>query len=169
MHPFHEIISFTNSSINIYIDKRFEDIGKALNENPKSIYIKALQGIELQKAIQVVGSLSIFESILQKQLNVDSGFQSAKMILKEKGMNELLKKFTYWINIVNVLKHGYGRSYKNLIDDEFPDIKIKSTEDAFFSEGDVSEVDTIIQINNEHIDIITDLILEVSKALELNY
>lgn len=89
------------------------------------------------------------------------GFKEAKKILKEKGLAELAERFEIFICAVNVLKHGEGKSYDTLLPkyDTLP-FNVKQRDQAFFFEGDVSKVDTLIEVDDE-------FILNCAKTIEL--
>lgn len=64
---------------------------------------------------------------------------------------------------INVLKHGRGRSYDALIKKaRVLSFKIKLPNELFFSEGDVSEVSTLIDVDHAFLLLCAEVIREVS-------
>jgi hypothetical protein len=67
---------------------------------------------------------------------------------------------------INVLKHGRGRSYNALLAkaDSLP-FKVKQPTQAFFNEGDVSEISTLIEIDDDLIIGCAEIIRDVSAVI----
>ncbi|MOA46766.1 hypothetical protein D3C78_1693180 [compost metagenome] len=65
-----------------------------------------------------------------------------------------------------VLKHGKGRSYKAITTVQGQTIpsRIKKQE-VFFHEGDISEIDTLIEVNNELIQKCIDVINQTCECI----
>lgn len=166
MHRFDDLIyrstSFTLNAINATNEK----ITDALQTSGSTILVKNLQMIQLQKAIYAVGMFSIFDAELQNQLSCSNGFKGAKKLLKEKGKVELLNQFEDYICAINVLKHGEGKSFNALVmkAQSLP-FRIKLSGESFFDEGDVSEVDTLIQVDDNFVLNCADIIEKVSNEI----
>lgn len=128
--------------------------------------VKTLQMIQLQKAIIAIGMFSLFDSILQDALSCKNGFAEAKIILAQSGNDKLNDRLEDFICAINVLKHGKGRSYDALIakSSSLP-FRIKLPGEDFYNEGDVSEVSTLIEVNNEFVSNCVKLIEEVSEEI----
>lgn len=122
--------------------------------------------VQLQKAIQAVGMFSMFEAILQDGLNCSDGFRGAGQILANNGKVDLKARFEDLQMAVNVLKHGQGRSYNALVEkaERLP-FRIKQPGETFFSEGDVSEVSTLIEVDDAFVLGCAEVIREVSEAI----
>jgi hypothetical protein len=67
---------------------------------------------------------------------------------------------------INVLKHGRGRSYNALVAKagSLP-FKVKQPTQAFFNEGDVSEISTLIEIDDDLIIGCAEIIRDVSAVI----
>lgn len=118
----------------------------------RTISVKNLQMVNLQKAVISVGLFSIFESTLQIGLDCDNGFKEAKSILIKAGENVLNERFQTFIDAINVLKHGKGSSYNSLVKrHNLLPFRIKMPEENFFFEGDVSEVATLVEVNDQFV------------------
>lgn len=166
MHDFSELIQITT----IFSLDMLNNIQKnTLNNfeiNAKTPDVKTLQMIQLQKVIISVGMFSMFESIIQKELECKNGFEEAKKILDSQGKTELKEEFSNFSLAINVLKHGKGRSYEILLSkvDILP-FKLKLPEESFFCEGDISEVSTLIEIDDTFILNCSKIIYNVSLSL----
>jgi hypothetical protein len=137
-----------------------------LQTSSETRFVKDLQMIQLQKAIIAVGMFSIFESILQSTLDCKNGFTKAKQILDFEGEIQLNARLNDLALAVNALKHGQGRSYDSLIGKkETLDFVVKTSRGTFFCEGDVSEVSTIIKVDDKFILDCADVIRDVTEVI----
>ena len=71
---------------------------------------------------------------------------------------------------INALKHGRGASYDALVTkaDSLP-FRIKRPGQHFYDEGDVSEVSTLVQVDDKFVLGCADVIRDVSEALYEEY
>lgn len=122
--------------------------------------------IQLQKVVSAVGMFSIFDAELQGILACPDGFRGAEKFLEDNGEHELKKQFRELQLAVNVLKHGQGRSYDLLVKDaDSLPFRIKRPDESFFLEGDVSEVSTLIQVDDEFVKMCAEVIWKVSEII----
>jgi hypothetical protein len=123
--------------------------------------------IQLQKTIFAVGMFSIFEAYLQEGLNCTNGFDKAKKILDDENELDIKERFDNLILAINVLKHGRGHSYDTLVAKakSLP-FRIKLPNESFFFEGDVSEVSTLVQVDDSFVQLCGDTIREVSVVIK---
>jgi len=167
MHSFSELAdrctSFTLSALREANDKTID----ALQTSGATSLVKTLQMIQLQKAVFAVGMFSIFEADLQTSLGCRNGFKKAKQILESKGKANLKERFEDLYFAINALKHGRGGSYDALVAkaEQLP-FRVKMPTESFFFEGDVSEVDTLIEVNDAFVQLCGDMISEVSQAIQ---
>ena len=166
MHSFTELVyrsaRFTLNGLRVIQDRVVEE----LQTSAATHLVKTLQMIQLQKAIMAVGMFSIFGSIVQDRLNCDDGFAVVRKHLEREGMDDLVKRFSQFFCAINVLKHGRGRSYDALLAqrDELP-FRMKGPDEKFFFEGDVSEISTLIEVDDRFVLRCAEVIREVSDAL----
>ena len=166
MHSFTDLVDrcavFTIDNLNKVNEKTI----KELRTSGATSLVKTLQMIRLQKTIFSVGMFSIFESILQEGLSCINGFDEAKKILDEEGEVDIKTRFNNLILAINVLKHGRGHSYDALVvNAKSLPFKIKLPEETFFFEGDVSEVSTLIQVDDAFVELCGDIIREVTVVI----
>ena len=166
MHEFTELIyRCTSFSLNS-LDKINEEIFKGLELSGATNLVKNLQMISLNKVVLAVGMFSIFEAHLQDNLDCEKGFFEAKKILNEAGENEIKECFNNLTLAINVLKHGKGKSYDSLVEraDELP-FRVKMPDEYFFDEGDVSEISTLIEVDNNFVELCSKNIEDVSNVI----
>ncbi|MBE0551153.1 MAG: hypothetical protein IH619_02065 [Ignavibacterium sp.] len=167
MHSFTELVDrcavFTMETLNSANEKTIE----ALQTSAATSLLKTLQMIQLQKTIFAVGMFSIFEAILQEGLNCTNGFDEAKKILDKEGELDMKSRFDLLILAINVLKHGKGRSYDALVANakSLP-FKVKLPNESFFFEGDISEVSTLVQVDDAFVELCGDIIREVTVIIQ---
>jgi hypothetical protein len=109
---------------------------------------------------------SIFESIVQDRLECQNGFTAVRECLAHENENDLNNRFAIFVHAINVLKHGRGRSYDTLITrgNDLP-FRIKRPGEDFFSEGDVSEVATLIEVDDRFVRDRATLIARVASVI----
>lgn len=167
MHSLEELIGyctgFTINSLDEVNSKNIEE----LQTSASTILVKNLQMIQLQKAIFAVGIFSLFESMMQDRFSCENVFKEVKKYLKKKGNNTLLERFNDYYLAINVLKHGRGKSYNELVEryESLP-FNIKLEDESFFNEGDVSEINTLIEVDNNFVLECANLLVEVCKEIE---
>lgn len=166
MHSFDELVDrcaiFTLKTLRDANERTIE----ALRTSGAASLVKTLQMIQLQKAILAVGMFSIFEARLQDALSCTNGFDQAKRILDEEGKLETKEQFEDLCMAINVLKHGRGRSYDALVAraKTLP-FKVKLPGESFFSEGDVSEVATMVEVDDAFVRHCGKVINDVSEVI----
>jgi len=122
--------------------------------------------IQLQKAILAVGMFSLFEASLQNGLSCSNGFGEASKILDDEKTRGLKERFDKLLLAINVLKHGHGRSYDALVAKaKTLPFRIKLPGESFFFEGDVSEISTLIEVDDALVQYCGEVISEVSETI----
>jgi hypothetical protein len=167
MHSFPDLIDISaNFTLAAFNDAQ-NKITEHLHNHADTSSIKALQMITLSKSIMAVGIYSLFESILQGRIGVSNGFHETISILDEQSEHALKDRFEIYYLAVNVLKHGRGRSYEALISRHgtLP-FRLKLPNESFFFEGDVSEVSTLVQVNDAFVVGCAEVIRDVSHVIE---
>jgi hypothetical protein len=167
MHRFSELVyRSTTFSLSALKEIEYKVIAE-LEASGSTNAVKNLQMIQLQKAIIAIGMFSLFESILQEGLGCRDGFEEAKKILNQLGNTDLKNRFGDFVFAINVLKHGRGRSYDELLakSNSLP-FRIKLPEEVSFDEGDVSEVSTLIEADDDFVLACAKLIEEVSEEIK---
>lgn len=169
----HSFADLADRSVNFALGtlKRAEDeVIEALQTSGATRHVKNLQMIQLSRAIIAVGMFSIFESVVQDGLECQNGFDAVRECLERANENDLNSRFAIFVHAINVLKHGRGRSYDALVamDSDLP-FRIKRPGEDFFSEGDVSEVATLIEVDDRFVRDCAALIAQVASVINKAY
>ncbi len=166
MHSFTELVdrcaTFTLETLREANERTIE----ALETSGATSLVKTRQMIKLQKAILAVGMFSIFEANLQDGLGCTNGFAEAKKILDDKGELNAKERFDDLYLAINVLKHGRGRSYDALVAKaKTLPFRIKLPDESFFFEGDISEVSTLVEVDDAFVQHCGNVISDVSEVI----
>lgn len=167
MHAFSELVQrSTTFSLNA-LEIAKQSVIEELQTSAATPLVKTLQMIQLQKAISAVGMFSMFDAILQRRLQCADGFREAAALLDAKGEVALQERFSDLQLAVNVLKHGKGRSYDALVQKSgsLP-FRIKLPGEAFFNEGDVAEVSTLVEVDDAFVLLCAEVIYAVSVSIK---
>jgi len=170
MHEFTELIYRCTSFSLASLKKVNDEIIQELESSAATSSVKNLQMINLHKAVLAVGMFSIFEAHLQDNLDCTNGFSEAEKILNEAGENDIKECFNDLILAVNVLKHGRGRSYDALVEraNQLP-FRVKLPDESFFYEGDVSEISTLVEVNDAFVELCSKSIEDISNVVRQTY
>nr|WP_314899577.1 hypothetical protein [uncultured Deefgea sp.] len=167
MHEFNELVQRSTAFSLSALDEAQQRSVEALQTSAATTLVKTLQMVQLQKAISAVGMFSMFDAILQDQLQCGDGFKEAGRLLETQGELVLKENFSNLQLAVNVLKHGKGRSYEDLIKKTAPlPFKVKLSEEHFFNEGDVSEISTLVEVDDAFVLLCAEVIHAVSIAVQ---
>lgn len=125
--------------------------------------------VQLQKVIFAVGMFSIFESQLQTAFGGDTGhaFQTAKKRLIAMRHCDLASRFDEVNDAINALKHGRGRSYDRLVAKigSLP-FRVLAPDEHFYEEGDVSELHTLVRVDDRFVALCGEIINQVAGRLK---
>jgi hypothetical protein len=166
MHAYDELAEHGMEFSLTALNQAYERAAAALQTSSATRLVKALQMVQLQKAVLAVGMFSMFEAMLQDELDCADGFREAAVRLDAVGQTTLRDSFSDLQLAINVLKHGRGRSYDALVGkaDALP-FRVKLPDEHFFFEGDVSEVSTLIEVDDAFVRRCAAIIREVTVAL----
>lgn len=167
MHTFCELVRHSTEFTLNAIRATHREATKELQTSSPTSLVKALQMVQLQKVVSSVGMFSMFDAILQEQLHCDNGFREAGKLLGAVKQAELKKRFEDFQLAINVLKHGRGRSYDELLQkaDTLP-FWVKPPDHAFFNEGDTAEFQTLVKVDDDFVLQCAEIIQEVAFAIK---
>jgi hypothetical protein len=169
MHEFCELVQHTTAFTLNALETAWQATTDELQSSAETQLVKALQIVQLQKAISAVGMLAMFDAEIQERLQCRDGFSEANQRLDTAGNGELRDLFLKLQQAVNVLKHGRGRSYDSLVAVAATLLfHVKLPDEAFFNEGDVSEISALIEVDDKFVLLCVDVISQVSSALNIN-
>lgn len=169
MHAFPELIdrcaAFTLQALEEAQTRTLE----SLQSSAATPLVKTLQMVQLQKVVSAVGMFSIFDAQLQRRLGCVDGLKEAAIILSSLDVEDLKERFLNLRLAINVLKHGEGRSYAELLKTaETLPFRIKKPDENFFNEGDVSELATLIEVDDAFVLHCAGTIREVLNAISIS-
>ena len=166
MHNFSELIDRCTIFTLGALREANERTTDSLKLSGSTTLVKTLQMISLQKAILAVGMFSLFEAILQDRLSCSNGFAEAKKILNQHEDKAILERFINIELAINVLKHGRGKSYDALVEgDRTLTLNVKQLNKQLFNDGDVSEIASLINVNDKFIYHCAEIINQVSEVI----
>ena len=169
MHEFCELVQHTTAFTLNALEAAWQTTTDELQSSAETRLVKALQMVQLQNAISAVGMFAMFDAEIQEKLQCRDGFSEANQRLDAAGNGELRDLFVKLQQAVNVLKHGRGRSYDSLVAAASTlSFRVKLPDEAFFNEGDVSEISTLVEVDDKFVLLCADVISQVSSALSIN-
>jgi hypothetical protein len=170
MHSFADLVNRSTNFALATLKEAEDEVIDALQTSGATRHVKNLQMTQFHRAVIAVGMFSIFESIVQDRLECRDGFATVRECLEREGEIDLNNRFSLFVYAINVLKHGRGRSYDALIaiGTDLP-FRIKRPGEDFFSEGDVSEVATLIEVDDAFVRDCAALIAQVASAITKVY
>lgn len=169
MHKFSELVQRSMVFSLDALGAAQQRTADALQTSAATTLVKTLQMVQLQMAISAVGMFSMFDAILQDQLQCKDGFQKAGQLLEIQGEVALKEQFTDLQLAVNALKHGKGRSYEILVKKaaSLP-FRVKLPDEHFFNEGDISEIATLVEVDDAFVLLCAEVIDAVSVSVRRN-
>jgi hypothetical protein len=170
MHSFADLVNRSINFVLASLKEAEDEVIEALQTSGATRHVKNLEMIQLNRAIIAVGMFSIFDSIVQDRLECRNGFAAVRECLERENENDLDNRFAIFVHAINVLKHGRGRSYDALITmgNHLP-FRIKRLGEDSFSEGNVSEVATLIEVDDRFVRDCAALIAQVSSVINKVY
>jgi hypothetical protein len=166
MHPYSDLVQRCAAlTQRVVADARGEVLAE-LEISGATILVKALQAVELHQTVVSVGLFAMFEAALQDALGCEYGLQEAVKVVEHAGEKDLAMRFRDLHLAINVLKHGKGRSHKELLSrrNELP-FRVRE-EDESFDEGDVAELATLVKTDEEFLRYCASTIDEVSAVIK---
>jgi len=142
-------------------------IMKVLGETAGSALVNSVRISRLEKIVFVVGMFSLYEAMLQENSKWEKApFVNLKSFLIEHREADLAQRFDDYQDAINALKHGRGRSYNRLLRrvDKL-DFHIKCDGEPFICEGDVSEVNVLIDVDESFVIHCAELIAQTVQFL----
>ncbi len=139
---------------------------KALETSGATRLVNALRVFRLQRAVLAVGMFSMFEALLQSKLKWAQPFIQLDDYLRTRHKHELASVIADYRLAVNVLKHGEGRSHKELLARAGKlEFKVRADGDHFGEEGNVSDISILVDVDDEFVRRCAELIQLASKAM----
>jgi hypothetical protein len=142
------------------------DVVEQLQTSGSTVLVNSLRTLTMHSTIVAIGSLSVFEAILQQKKGWARPFAEVDALLREHGKAALADRFLDYRSAINVLKHGVGPSYDRLLARrDLLAFKVKPPGEAFFEEGNVDEGLRLIEADHSFVRQCSLVIEEVVTAL----
>jgi hypothetical protein len=130
--------------------------------------VNGLRTCSMAITLIAVGLIGTFEGMLQQRFGWKDAYPELDKELAAKGRQDLADKLLDYRLAVNVLKHGEGPSYNKLLARRASlPFAIKGVDEAFFEEGDVSEVGGLVDTRGPFIDQSVAIINEIRTVLDI--
>lgn len=170
MHSFAELVSRSTDFALSHLKEAEDEVVEALQFSGATRHVKNLQMFQLHRAVIAIGIFSLFESMVQDRLECRDGFAAVRECLDRAAEADLGNRFSLFVCAINVLKHGRGRSYDTLIGKgaDLP-FRIKPLGGDLLSEGDVSEVTTLIEVDDLFVRECANLITRIASVIDKIY
>lgn len=139
---------------------------KELETSGATRLVNALRVFRLQRAVLAVGMFSMFEALLQYKLKWKDPIVQLDDYLRTHDKKELASAIFDYRLAVNALKHGEGRSHKELLAraDKL-EFKVRANGAHFYGEGDVTDVGTLVDVDDKFVRPCAELIEQVSETI----
>ncbi|WP_288939555.1 hypothetical protein [uncultured Roseovarius sp.] len=128
-------------------DEDISELHKLMDDQGgQTVFVNGLRVAVVQIEIAAVGVFSLFEARMQPYFPNGPFYKLLKTYLVNVDQSELANDVWNYYLAVNVLKHGSGPSYEELL--KSPDLPfvIKRSGDLLFDEGDVAEPEGLIHV-----------------------
>ena len=142
-----------------------EQVMKALETSGATRLVMALRICRLQRAVLAIGMFSLLESLLKSGMNWEKPFSELGKYLKAHGEIALAEKVNEYYLAINTLKHGRGPSHAALLTKSDLEFTVRNEGDFFF-EGDVSEVNVLVDADDQFVRRCAELVAEVASAIQ---
>lgn len=137
-----------------------------LDQSGATEFINAARMMTMRATILATGTISVFEALLQQSVGWAQPFAMLDRHLRTHGLDDLAERFLDFRDAINVLKHGAGRSHDRLLArKDRVDFAVRTLEQPFHKEGDVSEISTLVRADAVFVKNCGRLIADVVCAL----
>ncbi len=167
MHHYVDLLPGITETALAHLNEAERETRERLKTSARTIDVKILQRLNLLRAITALGMFALTESLIQDGDTGQYGFKVAIECLDRAGNAELKQRFIDFKDAINVLKHGRGQSYDRLVKraKALP-FRVKLPEEHLFNEGNVTEVATLIEVDDEFIRATSTVVAEVLACVE---
>jgi len=167
VHDYKDIMPNAISIMMHGLNEIADDTEKQLQTHSETRLVKNLQAVEWAKTCAVVGLISTFEAHLKDEFEIADNYAFNAVDTEFRSNDEagLADALAVIINANNALKHGDGRSYRALLKENNLTFGVRLPDQAFFEEGDVAEVATLIKVDGKFISHCIDTILATLRAM----
>lgn len=146
-----------------------EQCAMNLQTSARTSDVNGLRTCSMAITIVAVGLIGTFEGMLQRRFGWNDAYTALDKLLRDQTRADLADRLLDYRLAINALKHGEGRSYEILLAKRAAlPFAIKGKGDAFFDEGDISEVGGLVDTRGPLIENCVEIINEIRDAIGLN-
>jgi hypothetical protein len=149
------------------VNARDDAIVNELQTRSETTLVDSLRQCTVDRTIIAVGLVGTFEATLANLYGWEQPWNALAGVLGGTGRPNLYDQMRDFYDAVNVLKHGRGRSYDRLLERrDVLSFEVKGPREAFFAEGDVSEVPRLVAADNAFVERCSEIIGEIASVIE---
>ncbi|BBD38803.1 hypothetical protein Amn_36830 [Aminobacter sp. Y103A] len=135
------------------IDEKEHQAIEALSESGSTVAVNSLRALRVQRTVISVGMFSAYEAVLQDEFGFgDYAFQDLEKLLMKLGRKDVVEVFVNYKLAINVLKHGKGKSYDQLLSrHSMLDFDVRGDGSDFDEEGDVTDGQFLVRVDSHFV------------------
>ena len=138
-----------------------------MRDDGSTVIVNYARSAQMQMVMVAVGGFSMLEGILEQTRGWAEPFSQLDRKLRAKGLTSTADDFMIFRQAINALKHGAGPSYEQLVRRDNLPFRVKSLDENFFEEGDVSEIPGLVLVDKNFVLACSIVIEQVCTALEI--
>ncbi len=160
-----ELVAVAKANAKTYEDQVSEILKHADGQTPSDAQLEELRIATAALEAEAVDIFTVFEARMQHHFRRGPFSRKLEALLKEAAQADLADSIHQYYLTINVLKHGKGASYRELLNTLSAQFRVKPAEDIIAEDADTSE--SLIEIAVPgFFDGLTATILEAYDFLE---
>jgi len=144
-----------------------DDVMYLLKDDGSSAVVDAARMTQMRLVMIAVGGFSMLEGTLEQTREWTAPFRELDQQLRARGLNSVADDFMTYRLAINVLKHGYGDSYEQLLRRDNVPFRVKPCDENFFEEGDIGEIPGLVLVDDDFVHSCARVIEEALTALRI--
>lgn len=147
-HSSWQLIVATMQSTAASFRRDADDALSRVENDSSSDIVNVARSAQMQMVMIAIGGFSMLEGILEQTRGWASPFKELDQKLRAEGLTSIADEFTTYRLAINVLKHGYGNSYEQLLRRDNVPFRVKARDEYFFEEGDLGEIPGLVLVDH---------------------
>jgi hypothetical protein len=144
-----------------------DDTLNRLEDDASGAVVNAARAAQMRMVMIAAGGFSMLEGILEQTRGWAAPFKELDQQLRAEGLTSTADDFMIYRLATNVLKHGYGESYEQLLRRDNVPFRVKARNEDYFEEGDVGEIPGLILVDDNFVHSCALVIEEALTALRI--
>lgn len=166
-HTSWELVVATLKASAASVQRENDEALDRLMDDGSSAVVNAARVSQIRIVMLAVGGFSMLEGILEQTRDWREPFIELDKELRAKGLGSIADEFLVYKMAINVLKHGFGRSYEWLLSRENLPFRVKNRDESFFEEGDIGEIPGLILVDHFFVHSCASVIEKALTALKI--